>query len=395
MTKQGKTFLLVVAGFFLLVAVFFLWRRSKASDGEGEEAARTSVHYDIADPTVSEVDVNKPRIYAGLTSDNDKDNIENYWASLDRRDDSELEPGVSSAPGQTKGRNKTIGFFEEDELSALGLKGGSSSAAQVPSSRSSSYDEDYAARRAASRARDEEAERMFAEQRAELQRRSDAVAAGRNPFEPEAVPAAGPEPEAAPESEERLDFSSVSSGITSRGGDGVGFAFDGDSKEVTDSISFHTYKCVFSEDLKVSDGDRVYIRVLEDIPLGGVVIPRNTRLQGIATIGRRLFITVSSVEMRGRIYPLSFDGYDSDGAKGLYAPDLSNASTSGVADQAINRGINNIGSSNAGRVVSDVLQMGMLVSRSARGSVSVTVPAGYPFFLVKKTKLSRSMNSGF
>lgn len=391
MTKQGKTFLLVVAGFFLLVAVFFLWRRSKSSDGEGAETARESVHYDITDPTVAEVNVNKTSVYSGLTGQDGKDNIENYWESLGRRDDSELEPGVSSSPNSTKGKNKTIGFFEENELSALGLGGSSESSS---SSRTTSYDDEYAARRAAQRKKDEEAERMFKAQEEDLLRRQQALASGQNPFE-EPAPATEPEPAAAPEPEERIDFSSVSRGITAQGGDGVGFAFDGDSKGPSDSISFHTYKCVFSEELKVTDGDRVYIRVLEDIPLGGVVIPRNTRLQGIATIGKRLFITVSSVEMRGRIYPLSYEGYDSDGAKGLYAPDLSNSSSSSVADQASSRAISGIGSSSAGRVVSDVLQMGMLVSRSARGTVSVTVPAGYPFFLVKKTKQTRSMNSGF
>ena len=78
--------------------------------------------------------------------------------------------------------------------------------------------------------------------------------------------------------------------------------------------------CIHNDQVIVS-GQNVRLRLLEAVKAGGIIIPANEIITGIATIrSERLEITVSSLEYRGRIIPVEISVYDTDGQQGIFIP---------------------------------------------------------------------------
>ena len=133
------------------------------------------------------------------------------------------------------------------------------------------------------------------------------------------------------------------------------------------------FKCMFVRDQKLTSGQRVTLRLLEDYVEGGVRIPANTHLAAICKIGDRLELQVRSLEINGRIIPLALDAYDTDGLQGIYCPETS---ASKGAKQAGNDAISTAGPPSA--VWSETWRP--LSSVPAPPS-PVPLPASYPFLL--------------
>ena len=146
------------------------------------------------------------------------------------------------------------------------------------------------------------------------------------------------------------------------------------------------FKCMFVRDQKLTSGQRVTLRLLEDYNMDGVRIPANTHLAAICKIGDRLELQVRSHEMNGRIIPLALDAYDTDGLQGIYCPETS---ASKSRKQASNDAISTAGTTFGGLVgdlASTVIRTGASIARSASGEVSVSVVSGYEFYLVKSER---------
>lgn len=144
------------------------------------------------------------------------------------------------------------------------------------------------------------------------------------------------------------------------------------------------YSCMFTRDEKVKSGQRITLRLLEDLVISGVHIPRNTHLQGVCTISERMEINVTSLDMGGRILKFHFEAFDTDGGKGIYCSDLSKTAKE-AADQSINTVTSSL-NGRLGRVARDAATLGASIIRSKTGEVSVSIPAGYTFYLVEKTR---------
>ena len=143
---------------------------------------------------------------------------------------------------------------------------------------------------------------------------------------------------------------------------------------------------MFVRDQKLTSGQRVTVRLLEDYVEGNVRIPANTHLAAICKIGDRLELQVRSLEMNGRIIPLALDAYDTDGLQGIYCPETSSGKASA---QARNDAISTAGTTFGGLVgdiASTVIRTGASIARSASGEVSVSVVSGYEFYLVKSER---------
>lgn len=83
----------------------------------------------------------------------------------------------------------------------------------------------------------------------------------------------------------------------------------------------NTVKACVHNDQVVVSGQSVKLRLLEPVKAGGIIIPENQMITGIATIqGERLSITVSSLEYRDRIIPVKMSVYDMDGQQGIFIP---------------------------------------------------------------------------
>ena len=208
-------------------------------------------------------------------------------------------------------------------------------------------------------------------QRAEMVR--DVLTGGQE----ETAPAAEESP--APQS---IDLSAVGSS------DGIISSLDDDIEDAAVQYegSKRPFRCMFVRDQKLTSGQRVTLRLLEDYNQDGVRIPANTHLAAICKIGDRLELQVRSLEMNGRIIPLALDAYDTDGLQGIYCPETSAGKNAKKAsDDAISTAGQTFGGL-VGDIASTVIRTGASIAKSASGELSVSVVSGYEFYLVKSER---------
>lgn len=98
-------------------------------------------------------------------------------------------------------------------------------------------------------------------------------------------------------------------------------------------------KAIIDEDIKVVDGSRIRLRVLDDIEVGQTTIPKGTYLY--ATMSgfsqQRIKGTVKSVFMNDNLIKINLSIYDTDGLEGLYIPESSFRETAkDVGSQTMN-----------------------------------------------------------
>ncbi|MDF7815100.1 conjugative transposon protein TraM [Hymenobacter sp. YC55] len=78
---------------------------------------------------------------------------------------------------------------------------------------------------------------------------------------------------------------------------------------------------VIHEDVVVTQGSVVKMRLLSDVQLEGRSIPRNSFLYGTCQIsGNRLSIEATSVQVQNSVLPVTLKAYDLDGGEGLSIP---------------------------------------------------------------------------
>ena len=184
------------------------------------------------------------------------------------------------------------------------------------------------------------------------------------------------EPKAEPQS---IDLSAVGSS------DGIISSLDDEFEDAAVQYegAKRPFKCMFVRDQKITSGQRVTLRLLEDYNQDSVRIPANTHLAAICKIGDRLELQVRSLEINGRIIPLALDAYDTDGLQGIYCPETSSQKNSRTAtNDAISTAGTTFGGL-VGDIASTVIRTGATIAKSASGEVSVSVVSGYEFYLVK------------
>lgn len=162
--------------------------------------------------------------------------------------------------------------------------------------------------------------------------------------------------------------------------DGISVLGD-DSEFISEEHQDAPIECMFVKQEKLTSGSRVSVRLLEDMMVDGLVIPKNTHLMAQCQIGERISLTISSFEMKGRIYKLNYSAYDVDGGEGIYCPDLSR-----VKEQVKREGGNFFRRMFMGRVVSDVSEVANTaidIARSSKGTVTAIIPEGYKFFILR------------
>ena len=200
------------------------------------------------------------------------------------------------------------------------------------------------------------------------------VLSGGNPVSEET-----PVTEDAPEKLASIDLSAVGSS------DGIISSLDDEFENAAVQYegAKRPFRCMFVRDQKLTSGQRVTLRLLEDAEVDGVRIPANTHLAAICKIGDRLELQVRSLDMGGRIVPLALDAYDTDGLQGIYCPETSAArNTKKASDDAISTAGQTFGGL-VGDIASTVIRTGASIAKSASGEVSVSVVSGYEFYLVK------------
>ena len=84
-------------------------------------------------------------------------------------------------------------------------------------------------------------------------------------------------------------------------------------------------KAIIDEDIKAVDGSRVRLRLLDDVEIGTILLPKGSYIYAIMSgfSGQRVKGTVKSLLLYDEIVRVSLSMYDTDGLEGLYIPSSS------------------------------------------------------------------------
>ncbi len=100
-------------------------------------------------------------------------------------------------------------------------------------------------------------------------------------------------------------------------------------------------QAVIHESQTVVNGSTVKLRLVNDVFINGVHIPKDNFVFGIASLsGERLHIKINSIRSGNSLFPVELSVYDMDGLDGVYIP---GAITRDVAKQSADRSMQNIG----------------------------------------------------
>lgn len=95
------------------------------------------------------------------------------------------------------------------------------------------------------------------------------------------------------------------------------------------------------ETQSIVNGSIVKIRLINDVYINGVYIPKNSFVFGTASLkGERLEIKITTVQYQKSIFPVELSVYDIDGLKGIYIPGTINRD---VAKASADRSMQSIG----------------------------------------------------
>ena len=321
--------------------------------------SENSVSAVIPDGEASRMEDSKSKVYRGST--------ESYFAELDAADAAGQDISLLSSDGTTSSpaaAPATASSAPEDAVSRVFSPAPQPAAPSAPARRSSGG--------GASRPMTEDERLDYDRRRAEMVR--DVLVGGTDASSSEAAEAA---PEARPEP---IDLSSVDAS------DGIISSLEDDPSDASVGYGVRPFKCMFVRDQKLTSGQRVTVRLLEDYVEGNVRIPANTHLAAICKIGDRLELQIRSLEMNGRIVPLALDAYDTDGLPGIYCPETSSVkNTREVSRDALTAGTTAFGGL-VGDIANTVIRTGASIARNASGELSVSVVSGYEFYLVKSER---------
>jgi conjugative transposon TraM protein len=100
-------------------------------------------------------------------------------------------------------------------------------------------------------------------------------------------------------------------------------------------------EAVVHETQTIMSGATVKLRLLNDIFINGILIPRDNFIYGTANLsGERLRIQIAGVRYLNRLFPVAMNVYDTDGLEGINVP---GAITRDVAKQSADRSMQNLG----------------------------------------------------
>lgn len=211
-------------------------------------------------------------------------------------------------------------------------------------------------------------------------------------------------PEPVEEEPRRIDFGEggAPTGViatTLGGGDDIITSLSEDVPAGMSASRAKPVKATFLKDEKLLSGNRVIIRLMQDLPLtDGTVIPANTHITGTCSIGRRLKIDVKVLQYGGKLYPVDVSVYDNDGMEGIYCPLVEGDKTKKTLKEIGKGALSTVASVGASLVGGTDIMTSMMLRNALQngtsafsvidsdGTVSVNVSSGYEFFVYENIK---------
>lgn len=372
--KKKVVFFLIIALVGVLVLLLFVMKERKVKPSSGEDSSDIGIEMTLPDAVVTEVESSKVSAFSenGRRRPRQGGDINDIWDSL-------MEENLENYPDSA---NRKKGKAEDDR-------------------RSLSDDELLEKYFGIDPEEDRSREKLAAEA-ASLRRGSGGGGGGGSsasarPVAPAPALAPAPEQETVSEPEPAVEEPAAepSRGVVHsmkaemrKGGTSSGVS----SRRAAPSAMAQAsspVRCQFVRDETLSTGDRVTVRLLDALDIGGVKIPANTRLVANVTLGNRLELSFVSYQADGKFFSMDYSAYDTDGQRGIFCTTAdSNASAAG--DQAIDQAagiassvLSGIGGV-AGRAASGALSIGRTAIRQGKEKASVS--SGYTFYILENSK---------
>lgn len=162
----------------------------------------------------------------------------------------------------------------------------------------------------------------------------------------------------------------------------------------SEAIAKNTIRAIIDETKTIKLGDEVKMRLMEDIQIGTVVVPKGTTIVAKSNLtNNRLQLKVTSIEYRERIIGVDLSAFDLNGQEGLYVPVTAEA----VGLKALGEGLAetatggiSIQQSGKDQILANVsnglIRAGGNYMRSKASDVKIKIKAGYQLYLYDKSQ---------
>ena len=162
----------------------------------------------------------------------------------------------------------------------------------------------------------------------------------------------------------------------------------------SEAIAKNTMRAIIDETKTIKLGDDVKMRLMEDIQIGSVKVPKGTIIVAKSNLsGNRLQLKVTSIEYKERIIGVDLSAFDLNGQEGLYVP----LSAEAIGLKALGEGLAetatggiSIQQSGKDQILANVsnglIRSGGNYLRSKAGEVKIKIKAGYQLYLYDKSQ---------
>lgn len=162
----------------------------------------------------------------------------------------------------------------------------------------------------------------------------------------------------------------------------------------SEAVAKNTIRAIVDETKTIKLGDEVKMRLMEDIQIGTVVVPKGTTIVAKSNLtNNRLQLKVTSIEYKERIIGVDLSAFDLNGQEGLYVP----LSTEAVGLKALGEGLAetatggiSIQQSGKDQILTNVsnglIRSGGNYLRSKASEVKIKIKAGYQLYLYDKSQ---------
>lgn len=145
---------------------------------------------------------------------------------------------------------------------------------------------------------------------------------------------------------------------------------------------------IHGEQKNITTASQVKLRLLDNVTVSGITIPRNTMVYAKASFSsNRIHLDIESIAYNNNVYPFDAQIYDLDGFEGLYVPNnvVNDASKESSSNSVSGT---SIGVTPAQRTISNVITSTSSAIKNAASNhikeTKVTLPANYKLIIKKK-----------
>jgi conjugative transposon TraM protein len=156
-----------------------------------------------------------------------------------------------------------------------------------------------------------------------------------------------------------------------------------EDKNIGQSIQ-NSIQAVINETQTLVSGATVKLRLMNDVYINGILIPKGNFVFGIATMSvDRLTILIKSVLYKNNLLPVNLSVFDLDGIEGIHIP---GSNTKTMLDQTTenafqNIGLNNLNPTISAQAINAGIEAGKKIFTRKIKLEKVTVKAGYQVLL--------------